>query len=215
MLRSIKIRQVDFIPARMSLLERNIKRILDCTLSAVALIIFAPFIGVCAVAVKIEDGGPVIFKQERVGLHGKPFNIYKFRTMHVDAEKAGPQLSHSYGNDDTRLTDVGRFLRRHHIDELPQLFNIFKGDMAFIGHRPERKCYIDKILEYDSRYVYLYQMRPGITSHATLYNGYTDTMVKMLRRLKYDLFYLGHRSWSWDVKIFINTFLFLIFGKKF
>lgn len=204
-----------FIPDHMSAFERNTKRMVDCFLSGVALLIFSPVCAVCAIAIRREDKGPAIFKQERIGRFGRPFNIYKFRTMRMDAEKMGPQLSHGGGDNDPRLTKVGKFLRAHHLDEIPQLYNIFKGDMAFIGPRPERKFYIDQILEYDNRYTYLYQIRPGATSYATLYNGYTDTMAKMLRRLEYDLYYLAHRSWWFDFKILANTFFSIVFGKKF
>ena len=204
-----------FIPDHMSAFERNTKRMIDCFLSGIALLVFSPVWAVCAIAIKHEDKGPAIFKQERIGRFGRPFKIYKFRTMRLDAEKIGPQLSHGGGDNDPRLTKVGRFLRAHHLDEIPQLYNIFKGDMAFIGPRPERKFYIDQILEYDNRYTYLYQIRPGATSYATLYNGYTDTMAKMLRRLEYDLYYLGHRSWWFDFKILVNTFCSIVFGKKF
>lgn len=133
--------------------------------------------------------------------------------MRIDAEKDGPDLLEIKG--DPRLTKVGRFLRAHHLDELPQLWNVFKGDMAFIGPRPERKFYIDQIMEHDSRYQFLYQIRPGVTSYATLYNGYTDTMEKMLRRLELDLYYLEHRSWWFDTKILLKTFCNIAFGKKF
>ena len=204
-----------FIPDNMSAFTRNGKRIADCLLALTALIVFSPLFLICYVAVRREDGGPAIFKQERIGRFGKPFHIYKFRSMRLDAERFGPQLSHSGGDDDPRLTKVGRFIRAHHLDELPQLWNVFTGDMSFIGPRPERKFYIDQILAYDKRYTYLYQIRPGVTSYATLYNGYTDTMEKMLRRLEYDLYYLGHRSWWFDFKILVNTFLNIVFGKKF
>lgn len=168
----------------------------------------------CAVAIKREDGLPAIYRQERIGLHGKPFLIYKFRTMRMDAEEGGiPRLLEE--PNDPRLTKVGRILRRHHLDELPQLWNVFKGDMAFIGPRPERKYYIDQIIQHDPRYVYLYQIRPGVTSYATLYNGYTDTMEKMLKRLDLDLYYLEHRSWWFDAKILVKTFINIIFGKVF
>ena len=113
------------------------------------------------------------------------------------------------------MTKIGKFLREHHLDELPQLWNVLCGDMSFIGPRPERKFYIDKIMERDPRYRFLYQIRPGVTSYATLYNGYTDTIEKMLRRLRYDLFYLQHRSWWLDFKILIKTFINIVFGKKF
>ena len=133
--------------------------------------------------------------------------------MRIDAEVAGPALYS--GDDDPRLTKVGKFLRVHHLDELPQLWNVFMGDMSFIGWRPERKFYIDQIMEQDPRYYYLYQIRPGVTSYATLKNGYTDTMEKMLRRLEFDLYYLRHRSWWFDIKILFQTFVSIVFGKKF
>lgn len=190
------------------------KRILDCLLAAVCLVIFSPLIAACALAIRLEDGLPVIFSQERIGLHGKPFVIYKFRSMRMDAETDGePQLLEIEG--DSRLTKTGRFLRDHHLDELPQLWNVLKGDMAFIGPRPERQYYIDQIVKHDPRYVSLYQIRPGVTSYATLYNGYTDTMEKMLRRLELDLYYLEHRSWWFDAKILFKTFISIVFGKKF
>lgn len=135
--------------------------------------------------------------------------------MRLDAEKRGPALSHAGGEDDPRITKVGKFLRAHHLDELPQLWNVFVGDMSFIGYRPERKFFIDQIMEHDPRYSFLYQIRPGVTSYATLYNGYTDTMEKMLRRLSYDLYYLEHRSFWFDLRILSLTFLNIVFGKKF
>lgn len=205
----------EFIADGMSSLSRNTKRIIDFIASTVAIIIFSPLFLVTYIMVRLEDGGPAIFKQERIGRFGKPFYIYKFRSMRVDAEKYGPQLSHSGGENDPRLTRVGQFIRRHHLDELPQLWNVWCGDMAFIGPRPERKFYIDQIMEFDKRYVYLYQIRPGVTSYATLYNGYTDTMEKMLKRLEFDLYYLEHRSWLFDIKILFNTFCAIVFGKKF
>lgn len=189
------------------------KRTIDMAISAVCLILFSPLFVVIYIAIRCEDGLPVIYKQERIGLHGKPFFIYKFRSMRIDAEKDGPNLLEI--NGDPRLTKVGTFLRAHHLDELPQLWNVFIGDMAFIGPRPERKFYIDQIIERDPRYTYLYQIRPGVTSYATLYNGYTDTMEKMLRRLDLDLYYLEHRSWWFDAKILTKTFCNIVFGKKF
>ena len=203
------------IKDNMTTLGRNSKRIFDCIAAAFAMVIFAPLFVICYIAVRLEDGGPAIFMQERIGRYGKPFKIYKFRSMRLDAEKYGPQLSHGGGENDPRLTRVGAFIRAHHLDELPQLWNVFVGDMAFVGPRPERKYYIDRILEHDKRYSYLYQVRPGVTSYATLYNGYTDTMEKMLRRLEYDLYYLRHRSLMLDMKILASTFCSIIFGKKF
>ena len=205
--------QTTFIPDGMNAFERNVKRIGDCIIAGILLIIFSPLFLICYIAVKREDGGPAIFKQERIGRFGRPFYIYKFRSMSLDAEKMGPALYR--GGKDKRLTKVGKFLREHHLDELPQLWNVFCGQMAFIGPRPERKYFIDQIMEHDPRYVFLYQIRPGVTSYATLYNGYTDTMDKMLRRLRYDLFYLQHRSWWFDFKILVKTFINICFGKKF
>ena len=194
--------------------ERNIKRLLDFFVAFICLIIFSPLFLICYLMVKHEDGGPAIFKQERIGRFGRPFNIYKFRSMRVDAEKDGPAL-YKTGGKETRLTKVGKFLRDHHLDELPQLWNVVKGDMAFIGPRPEREFYIKQIIENDPRYVYLYQIRPGVTSYATLYNGYTDTMEKMLKRLEMDLDYLKRRSWWEDFKIMCLTVIHVASGKRF
>lgn len=145
---------------------------------------------------------------------GKPFRIFKFRTMTVpESESEEPRLTGD--DDDPRLTKVGRFLRMHHLDELPQLWNVLKGDMSFVGPRPERKFFIDKIMEHDPRYALLYQIRPGVTSYATLYNGYTDSMEKMLRRLEYDLDYLEHQSILLDLRLLWLTFQKIICGKKF
>lgn len=188
------------------------KRTFDFLLALICLIIFSPLFFICYIAIKKDDGGPVIFSQERIGKGGKPFMILKFRTMKEEAEKDGvPQLAEK---DDERLTAFGKWLRKHHLDELPQLWNVLRGDMAFIGPRPERKYFIDKIMEHDPRYELLYQIRPGVTSYATLYNGYTDTMEKMLRRLELDLYYLEHNSLWFDMKILIKTFLKIVVGKK-
>ena len=202
-----------FIPDGMNGFERNVKRIVDCMIAVILMILFSPLFLICYLAVKSEDGGPAIFKQERIGRFGRPFYIYKFRSMRLDAEKHGPALN--AGGKDGRLTRIGKFLREHHLDELPQLWNVFCGDMAFIGPRPERQFFIDQIMKEDPRYRFLFQIRPGVTSYATLYNGYTDTLEKMVRRLRYDLFYLEHRSWGFDFKILFMTFMSIVFGKKF
>ena len=205
-------RNFTYIYDGMNAFEKEVKRLLDFFLATVCLILFSPLFLACYIAVKRDHDGPVIFKQERIGRFGRPFYIYKFRSMRVDAESDGPHLCSD--NRDKRLTKTGRFLRAHHLDELPQLWNIFTGDMAFFGPRPEREHYIKMILEKDPRYVCLYQIRPGITSMATLYNGYTDSLDKMLKRLEMDLDYLKHRSWWLDAKILGLTFLKIMFGKK-
>ena len=205
--------ETNYIPDGMNAFTRNTKRLIDMFVAAVCLIVFSPLILICYIAVRREDGGPAIYKQERIGRFGRPFNIYKFRSMRMDAEKDGPALFK--GKNDPRLTKIGHFLRTHHLDELPQLWNVFCGDMSFVGPRPERKFYIDQIMEIDSRYQYLYQIRPGVTSYATVYNGYTGTMEKMLKRLEMDLYYLEHRSFWLDAKILWLTFYKIVTGKKF
>lgn len=191
----------------------GMKRTIDIILSALSLVLFAPLFAVCCVAILLEDGRPVIFSQERMGRHGRPFRIYKFRSMMKGAEADGPSLC--LPESDARLTRVGRFLRDHHLDELPQLWNVFIGDMAFVGPRPERKYYIDRIMERDPRYEQLYRIRPGVTSYATLYNGYTDTMEKMLTRLHMDIAYLKKRTLWTDVTIIFKTFASIVSGRKF
>lgn len=197
----------------MNTFECEIKRLIDMFVASFCIVFFAPLFVFCYVAIKREDGGPAVFKQERIGRFGRPFTIYKFRSMTIEAETNGPVLSNH--SQDKRLTKIGRFLRLRHLDELPQLWNVIKGDMAFVGPRPERQFYIEKIMKKDPRYCYLYQIRPGVTSYATLYNGYTDTIEKMLVRLNMDLYYLEHRSLWLDFRILSLTFLRICFGKKF
>ena len=191
------------------------KRIFDVLLALGSLVLFAPVMLIIYVLIKKEDpDGDVIYAQERVGLNGKPFKLYKFRSMHMDAEALNtPQLY--AGEDDPRLTKVGKFIRAHHLDEFPQLWNVLKGEMSFVGPRPERQYYIDQIMEHNPDYVKLYALLPGLFSYATLYNGYTDTMEKMLKRLDYDLQYLEDYSFGTDIKIIYLTSISIIFGKKF
>lgn len=198
----------------MTLSERIFKRATDVLIACCGLVVFSPLFLFCFLVIKWEDGGPAIFRQERIGRKGRPFCIYKFRSMRVDAEQNQiPQLCVT--PHDERLTKVGIFLRAHHWDEFPQLWNVLKGDMSLIGPRPERQYYIDKIMKIDPRYQYLFQIRPGLTSYSTLYNGYTDTLDKMLVRLRCDLYYLEHRSWRMDVKIMWLTFVRMVSGRKF
>ena len=197
----------------MNSFERVVKRIFDFVCSFLALIILSPVFLVVAIALLWQGDGSVFFKQERIGYKGKPFNILKFRTMRADSESNGkPQLAKV--NDD-RLTKVGKFLREHHLDELPQLVNVLLGDMSFVGPRPERRYFIDLIRKENPNYDYIYLMRPGLTSMATLHNGYTDTMEKMLKRLDMDLEYLQKRSLWLDAKLIFTTFLYIVNGKKF
>ncbi len=190
-----------------------IKRSLDIVLSILGIIITSPLCLVIYFLIKREDGGPVIFRQERIGYGGKPFTIYKFRSMIIEAEKDDkPVLCQ---RNDKRMTKVGYFLREHHLDEIPQLWNILKGDMSLVGPRPERKFFVDRIISVNPDYELLYKLRPGIFSPATLYNGYTDTMEKMLERLRIDLEYMRDKSFWLDVKIIYLTLASLLTGKKF
>lgn len=190
------------------------KRLFDLVCVFFASIFFSPFFIAVYIAIKLEDGGPAIFKQERIGRGGKPFMLYKFRSMKVNAEGDGkPQLWQ--GEDDARLTKVGKFIRNHHLDELPQFWNIWKGDMSFVGYRPERQYFIDQIVKENPDYVKLYAMRPGVFSEATLYNGYTDTMEKMLKRLEMDLDYMERQSLWLDIVIIFKTGVSILTGKKF
>ncbi len=190
-----------------------VKRIADVLLAAAGMIILMPVMVVIAMLIRLQHNGPVFFRQVRIGRGGKPFVIFKFRTLSSEAENEGPQLiAQDSEADSTRLE---RFLRGHHLDELPQLWNVLNGDMSLVGPRPERKYYIDKIMKVDARYSYVYKMRPGLTSEATLYNGYTDTMEKMLRRLDMDISYLTRRSLWLDAKIIVKTALNIVTGRKF
>ncbi len=188
-----------------------IKRTFDFILAFFGLIVASPFMLLVAIVIKLDSPGPAIFRQERIGRRGKPFTLYKFRSMYIDAEKDGAALFHE---GDNRVTKVGKFIRDFHLDELPNLWNVLEGDMSFVGYRPERQVFIDEIMKHDSRYVELYAMRPGIFSEATLYNGYTDTMEKMVKRLEMDLEYMRKHTIWLDIKIIFLTVFSILSGKK-
>ncbi|SFG62280.1 sugar transferase [Prevotella sp. KH2C16] len=190
-----------------------IKRLTDIICASLGLILLSPLLLYIAIRLYRQNNGPVLFRQERVGKGGKTFTIYKFRTMPSIIEEDGPQLIATC--DDSNSTRLEQMLRSHHLDELPQLWNVVRGDMSIVGPRPERKYFADKIMEVDSSYAQIYRMRPGLTSEATLYNGYTDTMEKMLTRLHMDLSYLERRSLWLDFKIAAKTAAVIITGKKF
>lgn len=196
---------------RMGTIERGLKRGFDVVVSLLALVILSPALATIAILIAREKSGPVLFRQERIGRGGKPFRILKFRTMPVDYESDGPHLSACCSQASSPLATT---LRDHHLDELPQLWNILVGDMSFVGPRPERECYIREIMVNNPDYEYIYLMRPGLTSWATIYNGYTDTMEKMLIRLQMDLNYLQKRSLWTDIKIIFTTANYIINGKK-
>lgn len=195
----------------MNATQRAIKRAFDFISAFLGLIILSPLFLIIYIMLKRQKNGPAIFSQERIGYRGKPFTIYKFRTLSKAEDK--PQLVAKC--DDSNSTKTERFLREHHLDELPQLWNVLIGDMSLVGPRPERKYYIDQIMEIDNSYVLIYEMRPGLTSEATLYNGYTDSMEKMLERLQMDIHYLENRSLALDFSIIMRTAASIISGKKF
>ncbi len=191
----------------------QLKRGFDLCASLVALAVFLVPGLVIALLIYMEDGHNPIFRQKRVGKDAKTFTLLKFRSMRVDSENDGsPALC---SDNDDRLTRVGGFMRRHHLDELPQILNVLVGNMSFVGYRPERAFFIKQIMEHDERYALLFAIRPGLFSEATLYNGYTDTMEKMLIRLEMDLDYLRRRSMWLDINIIYKTTVSIITGKEF
>ena len=195
----------------MGAMQRGVKRALDFVAALVGLIVLSPAYLVIYIMLKRQGNGPVIFSQERIGYGGKPFTIYKFRTL--SGHETEPRLVARC--DESNSTRTERYLREHHLDELPQLWNVLRGDMSFVGPRPERKFFIDKITAVAPEYELIYKMRPGLTSEATLYNGYTDTMEKMLTRLRMDVSYLERRSLWLDFRIIIRTVASMLRGKKF
>ena len=197
----------------MGSIQRGIKRTLDFVMSALGLILLSPIFIIISVLMKFQGNGPIFFRQIRIGYKGKPFVILKFRTISKKTEKNTPQLIAKTSCKSS--TPFEKFLREHHLDELPQLWNVLVGDTSLVGPRPERKYFIDKIMEHTDLYTVIYNMRPGLTSEATLYNGYTDTMEKMLKRLQMDISYFERRSLWLDFKIIIKTFVNIISGNKF
>lgn len=195
---------------RMSDAQLCIKRFCDVVVSAITMLILSPLYLALAVAVYCSSPGPVIYSQERIGRYGRPFRIYKFRTMVAGAENETPMLA---TDDDPRVTKVGHWLRKYRLDELPQLWNVLKGDMSLVGPRPERAFFINKIQEQAPYYCLLYKIRPGLTSWGPIKVGYTDTMEKMIRRLNYDIAYMENQSLYLDVKILFFTMGVLLNGR--
>jgi len=187
-----------------------IKQLMDYSLSVIFLIVLLPLILLLALAIRLTDKGPVIFRQERIGKNGRPFIILKFRSMYKDAEKSGPDLS---DKNDPRITPVGRFMRKHRLDEIPNLINVLRGEMSFVGPRPERQYYIDQIVKKAPHFMRLLKVKPGITSWGQVKYGYASNVDQMIERLEYDLIYIDNMSLLIDMKILIYTAIIIIQGK--
>ncbi|MFH1321948.1 MAG: sugar transferase [Bacteroidota bacterium] len=190
--------------------QQSVKRIIDIVISLIVLIAGSPFFLITSIFVKLSSKGPTLYTHERIGIHGKPFTIYKFRSMHVNAENNGPALS---SKNDKRITHFGKFMRRVRLDEIPQFYNVLIGDMAIVGPRPERQYFIDRIVEKAPHYSHLHKVKPGITSWGQVKYGYAENIEQMIQRLKYDIIYIENLSLAVDLKIIIYTVLTVIRGR--
>ena len=201
---------IDLTAPALTEASKNIKRVADVVISLIVLLLLSPFYALIAACVKATSKGPVFYSQERVGWRQKPFMIYKFRTMRVDAEASGPQLS---SDNDPRITEIGKMLRKYRIDELPQFWNVLKGDMSIVGPRPEREFFIRQIMKEAPYYTLIYQVRPGITSWGMVKYGYASNVSQMVERTRYDLIYLSNMSLYVDMKILIYTVKTVVTGR--
>ena len=200
---------IEVNPEIMPAWQFSLKRVMDVSVSALALVVLAPVLLVLGVLVYSSSPGPVFFRQVRIGKHGRPFQIIKFRSMKCDAERDGPQLSSAA---DPRITSLGKWMRRTRMDELPQFINVLKGEMSLVGPRPERQHFINAITEIAPHYRHLHKVRPGITSWGQVKFGYAENVQQMVRRLKYDILYIENMSLAVDLKILAYTVLIILKG---
>lgn len=200
---------IEVNPEIMPAWQLSLKRLMDFSVSTVAIVFLSPVFLALAIIVKTTSKGPVIFTQERIGQYNKPFKIFKFRTMYMGAEEDGPQLS---STRDNRITQIGKFLRRTRLDEIPQFFNVLKSDMSLVGPRPERQFFIDQIIEQAPHYRHLHKVKPGITSWGQVKFGYAENVDQMIQRLKYDVLYIENMSLAVDFKILAYTILTILKG---
>lgn len=187
-----------------------IKQAGDIFISLLILLILSPLLILLAILIKVSGKGPVIYSQDRIGKEGKPFVIYKFRSMVYNAENGKPLLSKS---PEERITKIGNFLRKFRIDEIPNFINVLKGEMSVVGPRPERQYFIDQIIKKAPEYKIIHKVKPGITSWGQVKYGYASNVDEMVERLEYDLYYLKNRSLLFDLKIIIYTIGTIFKGK--